>query len=105
MLTPAQRDSWELRGYFVVPRFAPSLLCDAMLARAIEIARLAAGGNPPGRALVTAEAKPNPTARNPEERVSKIFRCIATVFSTNSAPRRGCWILLRVSSTWTSTVS
>lgn len=74
MLTVAQNESWESRGFFVVPRFASQALCNAMLARAIEIARLAAGGNPPGRAFVTAEARPNPHARNPEDRVSKIFR-------------------------------
>jgi phytanoyl-CoA hydroxylase len=74
MLTMAENEGWESRGFFIVPRFAPQADCDAMLARAIEIARLVAGGSPPGRALVTAEAKPNANARNPEDRVSKIFR-------------------------------
>src|SRR5215469_903285 len=74
MLTEAQQVSWETRGFFIVPQFAAHEVCPAMLARAIEIARLASAGNPPGRALVTAEAKPNPDARNPEDRVSKIFR-------------------------------
>jgi phytanoyl-CoA hydroxylase len=74
MLSDRLRRDWDQRGFFIVGGFAPRETCEAMLARAVEIARLGAEGKPVGNALVTPEAKPNPAARNAEDRVSKIFR-------------------------------
>ena len=68
------RDAWERDGFFVAERFASPDTCRAMLDRATAIAREAKGAGLAGRALVLPEAKGNPAARTPEERVSKIFR-------------------------------
>lgn len=74
MLTEAQRQEWQRDGFFIIERFAPAVTCRAMLDRVVELARAANGGGLVGNAYVMPEAKPNPHAVNPEDRVSKVFR-------------------------------
>lgn len=66
--------AWERDGYFIVPGFADASLCEAMRARAVELARDAGGAGRAGSALVQPEAQRNPYARGPEDSVSKIFK-------------------------------
>jgi ectoine hydroxylase-related dioxygenase (phytanoyl-CoA dioxygenase family) len=47
---------------------------ERMLERVVEICRLHAAGENSTRALGVPEAKPNPHARAPEDRISKVFR-------------------------------
>ncbi|MEX0666523.1 MAG: phytanoyl-CoA dioxygenase family protein [Acidimicrobiia bacterium] len=72
-LSPEQRASWDANGYFILERFADPATCDAMLARAAELCRRDAIGEPIGHSLVDPERNPWPEAVNPEDRVSKIF--------------------------------
>lgn len=71
---PEQRRSWEDRGYALLPGFASAETCAAMLARVVEISRRADADERVGRAVVMSEAKSLPSARRPEEQVSKVFR-------------------------------
>jgi ectoine hydroxylase-related dioxygenase (phytanoyl-CoA dioxygenase family) len=68
-----RRQRWQRDGFYVLPGFAPEATCRAMRERAIEIARKAGGAGRVGHALVVPEARPDPRARSPEERVSKVF--------------------------------
>ncbi|HUO06458.1 MAG TPA: phytanoyl-CoA dioxygenase family protein [Candidatus Binataceae bacterium] len=72
--TAEQQREWNERGFFIIRNFEDSEICSKMLARVIEISRLAAAGKSVPNVLVTPEMKPNELARNPEDRVSKIFR-------------------------------
>ncbi|HUI25799.1 MAG TPA: hypothetical protein VL403_06900, partial [Candidatus Kryptonia bacterium] len=74
MLTDEQRRQWQRDGFFIVERFAAAETCRAMLDRVIELARAANGSGIVGNAYVMPEAKKNPHAVNPEDRVSKVFR-------------------------------
>jgi ectoine hydroxylase-related dioxygenase (phytanoyl-CoA dioxygenase family) len=73
MLTSAQRAAWERDGFFIVPDFAAGSVCEAMHARAVELAREADGAGMAGASFVQPETKANPAAREAEDRVSKIF--------------------------------
>jgi phytanoyl-CoA hydroxylase len=73
-LEPEQRRSWDERGYVLVPGFAGPDVCESMLDRVVEITRRAAAREPVDGALVMAEAKQLPSARQPEQQVSKVFR-------------------------------
>jgi ectoine hydroxylase-related dioxygenase (phytanoyl-CoA dioxygenase family) len=73
-LSDEQRASWEERGFFRVEGFAPKAVCEAMLARVVEIARDPALAETVG-VKVTAEAnKAGVEVEHPEDAVSKIFR-------------------------------
>jgi ectoine hydroxylase-related dioxygenase (phytanoyl-CoA dioxygenase family) len=65
---------FERDGFVILGGFASRRRCDAMLARVIEIAREAGGAGMAGHSLVLPESRPNPIARHPEDRVSKVFR-------------------------------
>jgi len=73
-LTDEQRESFERDGFCFVRRFAPEATGKEMLARVTELSREAKGAGLVGHSLVMPEAKPNPFAKNPEDRVSKVFR-------------------------------
>jgi ectoine hydroxylase-related dioxygenase (phytanoyl-CoA dioxygenase family) len=73
MLTAEQQRSWDECGFFVLEQFADPATCDAMLARAVELARLDADRQSIGHSLVDPERNPWAGASNPEDRVSKIF--------------------------------
>lgn len=75
-LSGEQRRSWERDGFFRVEGFAGRDICEAMLDRAIDIARRAAAGEDVLPAFVMRETQADfgerPTAA--EELVAKIFR-------------------------------
>jgi chlorinating enzyme len=73
-LTDEQRESFERDGFCFVRRFASESTGQEMLARVTELSREAKGAGLVGRSFVMPEAKPNPFAKNPEDRVSKVFR-------------------------------
>ena len=73
-LGPAQREAWQRDGFFVIPGFAPPALCEAMLSRAVELARDNGGGEdawvlPEANLASTGEA-----TSAAETKVSKIFK-------------------------------
>ncbi len=70
----SRAEDWERDGFFVERGFAAPASCAAMLERVTELARACGGAGLADGALVMPEARPNPTARTPEERVSKVFR-------------------------------
>ncbi len=72
-LTDAQRESWATRGYFVLPGFADAATCAAMHERAVELCRKDAAGESIRHSLVDPERNPWADAREPEDRVSKVF--------------------------------
>ncbi len=72
-ITEAQRASWEQHGYFIVPGFADSATCRTMHERAVELCRKDAAGDSIRHALVDPERNPWADAREPEDRVSKVF--------------------------------
>ena len=74
MLTEAQRESWRRDGFFIVERFASQETCEAMLARAGELARTALDGGDVGRALVTPEGRRRLGPELSEREISKVFR-------------------------------
>ena len=69
-----QRAAWERDGFFILRGFGGTDLCEAMHARAVEIAREADGAGMAGKSLVQPETQTNPRARHPEDGVSKIFK-------------------------------
>jgi len=73
-LTIQQRAQYADVGFVVLPRFADTVTCNAMLDRVVELARAKAAGDhhTPGFALP--EANLAGRAGNPEELVSKIFK-------------------------------
>ena len=83
-LTAEQRASYERDGCFRIPGFADPATGDAMLARVVELARIAGAGVDIGPAFVLPEQQPDLPARHgpdgsprtaaPEDVVSKIFR-------------------------------
>jgi phytanoyl-CoA hydroxylase len=73
-MTPEQRREWERDGFFIVRGFESLDACRAIHDRVVEIARLSAGCFRVPNVLVVGEKKPNPRARNPEDKVAKIFR-------------------------------
>src|ERR1022692_1570741 len=74
MLTPDQKSRWKSDGFFIVPTFESQARCRALHDRVVEIARLSASGFRVPNVLIVPEKKPNPSARNPEDEVAKIFR-------------------------------
>jgi ectoine hydroxylase-related dioxygenase (phytanoyl-CoA dioxygenase family) len=72
-LTDAQRASWAERGSFVLPGFADAATCRAMHERAVELCRMEAAGESIRHSLVDPERNPWADAREPEDRVSKVF--------------------------------
>jgi len=73
-LTTAERAAWERDGFFIRRAFAREPVLGDMLARAVAICRSYDAGENFTGALVVPEAKPNPLAREPEDRISKVFR-------------------------------
>jgi phytanoyl-CoA hydroxylase len=69
-----ERRSWDERGFFVRRGFVGTDVTGPMLERFVEICRAADGGERVGAARVMLEARGNPSARSPEDRVSKVFR-------------------------------
>ena len=65
--------SWERDGYALLEGFADSVTCRAMHERIVEICRDAARGSPIGHSLVDPERNVWSGAREPEDRVSKVF--------------------------------
>jgi len=74
MLTSEQGAAWERDGFFIVRGLAGAETGRAMHARAVELARKADGAGLAGVSLVQPEARADPSARQPEDRVSKIFK-------------------------------
>jgi len=72
-MSPALED-WERDGFFVERGAVEPAVCGAMHERVIEIARLANGGGRVDGKWVQPEARANPAATEPEDRVSKIFK-------------------------------
>ena len=72
-LDAGQREGWKEQGFFVIPGFAPAGTCESMLDAAVALAR-EGPGFASGGALVMPEARENPAARTPEDRVSKVFK-------------------------------
>ncbi|MGE4607127.1 MAG: phytanoyl-CoA dioxygenase family protein, partial [Myxococcota bacterium] len=67
-------EDWQRDGFFVVRGAVDLELCRAMHDRAVEIARSADGGGLIDGKFVQPEARENPAALEPEDRVSKIFK-------------------------------
>ncbi len=96
-LTPEQLEDWERDGFVVLPGFAATAEPEAMLARAVAIARDRAAGGAEGEAFVMPEPALRAGAERPEDAVGKIFRLHADdpVFAPFS---RGSALLDRVES-------
>ena len=62
------------QGFIRIPAFADRSICDAMLARVIELVRLQARGESVGNALILPEANLAGTEGPPESLVSKVFK-------------------------------
>ncbi len=75
-LSKEQTEAWERDGFFLIRGFASTATCDAMLERAVELAREADGSGSAGTAIVHPENNladsVGPSSRA-EELVSKIF--------------------------------
>ena len=88
-LASVQLGAWQRDGFFVIPGFSTPAVCDAMLGRAVALARAAEGGD---TAWVLPEANlanaGEPSAEA-ETRVSKIFKLhrdpVFRDFATDSA--------------------
>jgi ectoine hydroxylase-related dioxygenase (phytanoyl-CoA dioxygenase family) len=74
VLTDDQRAEFDEQGYLRFASFVARATCDEMLARVVEIVRLAAAGQAVGSALVLPEANLAGTDGPPERLVSKVFR-------------------------------
>jgi phytanoyl-CoA hydroxylase len=73
-VTGAQRAAWERDGFFRLDGFADPGVGLAMQDRVIELARMAAGGDDVGQALVLPEQQPDMGVRpHPEDLLSKVF--------------------------------
>ncbi|HEY1830939.1 MAG TPA: phytanoyl-CoA dioxygenase family protein [Acidimicrobiales bacterium] len=74
VVTAEQRRSWDERGFFRIAGFAPIEVCDAMIARVVELARDRAKAKA-ARVFITPENNnANKQVTNAEEAVSKIFK-------------------------------
>jgi phytanoyl-CoA hydroxylase len=67
-------DGWERDGFFILREAVAPEVCRAMHERVVEIARLADGAGLIDGKVVQPEARKNPGAAEPEDRVSKIFK-------------------------------
>jgi ectoine hydroxylase-related dioxygenase (phytanoyl-CoA dioxygenase family) len=76
LLTTVDLDAYERDGFVRIEGFASAEVCDAMLARVVELARLAADGVDISPPFVMPEEQADFRDRpaTPEELVSKIFR-------------------------------
>jgi ectoine hydroxylase-related dioxygenase (phytanoyl-CoA dioxygenase family) len=76
LLTTVDLDAYERDGFARIDGFASPDICDAMLARVVELARRASAGDDISPAFVTPEEQAGFRDRDaaPEELVSKIFR-------------------------------
>ena len=69
--------AWDRDGFFLVKEFSPPAVCDAMLRRAIDLAREADGRGVAGTAIVHPERNLADSVGSEalaEERVSKVFK-------------------------------
>ncbi len=69
--------AWDRDGFFLVKEFSPPDVCDAMLRRAIDLAREADGRGVAGKAIVHPERNLADSVGSEalaEERVSKVFK-------------------------------
>jgi hypothetical protein len=66
-------ESWERDGYALLDGFVGDRTCAEMHSRIVEICRAAAVGERIGDSVVDPERNPWPEAREPEDRVSKVF--------------------------------
>lgn len=75
-MTTLDRAAFERDGFVRLEGFADSSVCDAMLARVVELARAAAAGHDISPAFVTPEQQADFADReaDPEQLASKIFR-------------------------------
>jgi ectoine hydroxylase-related dioxygenase (phytanoyl-CoA dioxygenase family) len=73
-LTLEQRAHYDEIGFIVLRGFADQTVCDRMLERVVEIARLQASGARDVPGLLLPEANLRGRAGDPEELVSKIFK-------------------------------
>ncbi|MEC9270149.1 MAG: phytanoyl-CoA dioxygenase family protein [Actinomycetota bacterium] len=76
-LSARQAAAWDRDGFFLVKEFSPPDVCDAMLRRAIDLAREADGRGVAGTAIVHPErnlADSMGSEALAEERVSKVFK-------------------------------
>ena len=74
MLTPDERCAWQRDGFFIRRGFAHEPTMQRMHARVVEICRRHAVAEDVSPALVLPEARGNPSARAPEDLISKVFR-------------------------------
>jgi len=74
VLASEQRAGWERDGFFVVPRFADSGTCKAMLERVAELCTLAETGGEVANALRMPEPALREAPGSAAERTSKLFR-------------------------------
>src|SRR5689334_644528 len=97
-LTPAQHASYDRDGFFRIEGFADPAVGEAMLARVVELSRLAAAGGDIGASFVLAEAQPDLNAgTHPEDTVSKIFRLARdAVFREFAIDERVCEVVTAV---------
>jgi phytanoyl-CoA hydroxylase len=72
-LTPAQRTSWEERGFFRIPRFADPETCDAMLERVTGIVRDQGLAEDLAARVLPESNKAGQSVAHPEDGVSKVF--------------------------------
>ncbi|MEC8828626.1 MAG: phytanoyl-CoA dioxygenase family protein [Actinomycetota bacterium] len=76
-LSARQAAAWDRDGFFLVKEFSPPDVCDAMLRRAIDLAREADGRGVAGKAIVHPERNLADSVGSEalaEERVSKVFK-------------------------------
>jgi ectoine hydroxylase-related dioxygenase (phytanoyl-CoA dioxygenase family) len=74
VLTPDQRASWDERGYFRIPAFAPASTCEAMLERVVEIVRTPSVAGDLGVKLLAESNKAGEAVEHPEDGMSKVFK-------------------------------
>jgi ectoine hydroxylase-related dioxygenase (phytanoyl-CoA dioxygenase family) len=72
-LSADQREQWETNGFFRIEGFAPQEMCDAMLARVIELARDKEAATSIGARVTPENNKAGHAVAHPEDAVSKIF--------------------------------
>jgi ectoine hydroxylase-related dioxygenase (phytanoyl-CoA dioxygenase family) len=72
-LSTADVESWERDGFALLDSFVDGRTCAEMHARIVEICRAAAAGERIGDSVVDPERNAWPEAREPEDRVSKVF--------------------------------
>lgn len=74
MLTADEQAAWQRDGFLIRRGFAHQPTMQRMLTRVVEICRRHAAAEDVSPALVLPEARGNPLAREPEDRISKVFR-------------------------------